>query len=258
MSPPEGRRRARAAALAAVVALVAVGCGKGEYRPAQGRTARSAPAARTASPPAPPADAPAGAAAVAGFSHAVQLFAADLPGVVAQAPTGATREQEREAAACGVSGARALGGGRSPDFHRGGALERESFSSAVEVLRTAAQVRSDLAYAASRPGLDCYSGVLRRTLAREQGGRARVTGVRLAALHVGLPGGERATGVRISTRISLARSRVAVTLFLDSVSLPYGQAELDLYADSFVQPPPARTEQELLTLLRERARRHPL
>lgn len=44
-----------------------------------------------------------------------------------------------------------------------------------------------------------------------------------------------------------------VRLFIDALSFGYGPAEIGLYATSFVQPEPLRTEQELLTLLRERA-----
>ena len=46
---------------------------------------------------------------------------------------------------------------------------------------------------------------------------------------------------------------VVVRLFVDALTLPYGPAEIDLFGTSFVQPVAARTEQELLALLHERA-----
>ncbi len=42
-------------------------------------------------------------------------------------------------------------------------------------------------------------------------------------------------------------------LFVDAITLPYGPAEIDLFGTSFVQPVPVRTEEELLTLLHQRA-----
>ena len=59
-------------------------------------------------------------------------------------------------------------------------------------------------------------------------------------------------------RVGIVGSRLAVALYVDALSLPYGPAELDLYTTSFVQPVALRTQQELLTLMRARALLHRL
>jgi hypothetical protein len=67
-----------------------------------------------------------------------------------------------------------------------------------------------------------------------------------------------ASGIRISARISGAKSGVALSLYIDAVAFQYGPAEVELYGTSFVQPVARRTEQELVNLMRARALLNPL
>jgi hypothetical protein len=184
----------------------------------------------------------------------VQLQPADLPGVRIQPREPTPRRQEEEASKCGAHGAQAVGGGRSPDYLRGSALDRENLSSSVEVLADERTVGRDIEYAESRAGLACYAKVVSGNLAREQHTGVRLLGVHVTRIRVELPGREVAAGIRIAARVGLPTSRLSVALYSDAISLAFGPTELDLYTTSFVQPEPVKTEQQLLTLMRERAR----
>ena len=194
------------------------------------------------------------------FARAVTLTVADLPGSSPAPARGASLAREREAARCGGHPTLAVGGGQSPEFTRGQGLDHESLSSSVEVLADAGSVKSDLGYTESHAGLTCYAKVLSKSLQEGNGtdSHIRLLGVHLRKLKVNLSAGRAAVGVRITARVGLVGSRLAVALYVDALSLPYGPAELDLYTTSFVQPVPLRTQQELLSLMRARALLHRL
>lgn len=192
------------------------------------------------------------------FAGAVELSRADIVGSSVNQRSRTPEEEEREASSCGGSDPHALGGGRSPELVRGPGLDRESISSSVEVLSSAASVRSDLKYAYSRTGITCYARVLRRTLTEDRHEDVRLAGITLSRLDVAAPTGQSSTGVRIVARLSLSGDRLSVPLYVDALAFGYGPAEIDLYATSFVQPEPLRIEQQLLTLMWERARRQRL
>jgi len=251
-------------------ALVLAGCGKSNLvtntatvgsapapAPAPARTATTAkaPAPRASTVPVP---LPLTAARAAAFAKAVELTGADVPGAHPARRSKTPLAREREAAQCGGRTAGAVGGGRSPEFQRGGALERESLSSGVEVLRDEKSVERDLAYAQTPRGLRCYERVLSRSLRAEADPHIKIFDVRVAPLSVTVAGAGAARGIRILAHVGVPGAGVVVRLFVDAVSLPYGPAEINLYGTSFVQPIAERTEQELLTLLRERARRQKL
>ena len=257
-----GRSLATPLGIAACSALALAGCGKGNLATT---AATQAPSVRATVPfPAKPA-APAvpvpfaiTAARAATFAHAVQLPVADVPGARATARSAPPLAREREAAHCGGRTAAVIGGGRSAELQRGRGLERETISSSAEVLHDAKSVERDLAYAVTPAGLHCYERVLGNSLRQESDPNVRLLGVRVAPLRISVAGAGQAQGLRILARVGVPGSAVVVQLFVDALSLPYGPAQLDLYGTSFVQPVPERTEQELLALMRERARHHPL
>ncbi len=253
MSRPE-RASLRALAL---LAVVAAGCGKSNLIQGPSASVKAPPGghagpARAPKPPAPAAVAiplkltPARAAA---FARAVNLTALDVPGSHRAPPT-PSLENGQEESQCGQGEAQAVGGGRSERLERGSALEAESISSTVIVLASAAAAQSDLAYAESPAGLRCYTKLLSRKLARES--TADVAIDRVVVQRLKLLGS--ASGVRITARISGVKSGLSLGLYVDAVAFQYGPAEVELYATSFVQPVPARTEQELLAVMRARAR----
>jgi hypothetical protein len=240
--------------------LAAAGCGKSNL-PSTG-TAAAPPATRSvqaARAPARPTETvplrrPLTAARAAAFARAVQLTAADVPGAHPAARSKTPAAREREAARCGGRTAPTIAGGRSPELQRGRGLDRESVSSSVEVLRDQRSVEKDLTYTQTGGGLRCYEQVLRRSLHEESDPNIRLLGVQVAPLHVTVPGAGPARGIRILARVAVPGAGVVVRLFVDALSIPYGPAELDLYGTSFVQPVAVRTEEQLLTLLHERAR----
>lgn len=190
------------------------------------------------------------AARAQSFAGAVELHPVDVPGARINHEAHSSKIEEREAARCGRAAA-ALADGHSPKLQRGEGLSQEGISSSVEVLGSRSMVQADLAYARSRAGLECYGRALRASLGQEGGG-ARLIRLRIGQVRVAMAGGQ-AAGIRIEASVGLKGDGTVVRLFIDALSFGYGPAEIDLYATSFVQPEPLRTEQELLTLLRERA-----
>jgi hypothetical protein len=263
-------RTGGAAALAASIALC--GCGRADLKRTATMPSRSPQAAGREHGAAGPAGRPRAkqrapqvsvplpltAARAASFASAVSLSRADLPGSAPSPRSKRNPSEEREAAKCGARETRAIGGGRSPDFQRGEGLDRESISSGVDVLSDARAVSGDLSYTASSAGLACYAKVLTKSLRGEADKSVRILGLHVSTLGLGIGPGQRAKGIRIAARVGIAGSGITVRLFVDALSLPYGPAELDLYTTSFVQPVAERTQSELLTLLSERARLHPL
>ena len=265
------RRAAASVILLAGAVAAAVGCGKSDLASTtSSTTTKTAPPARVATVPRAPAP-PARrrqqavpvplkltAARAGAFARAVMLTAADVPGAkpVARERTPAARE--REAAQCGGRSAPAIGSGRSPELQRGRGLDRESVSSSVEVLHDAKAVERTLHATPSSAGLGCYERVLARSLHSEADPNIRLLGVKVAPLTLGIGSAGEARGLRILARVGVPGAGVVVPLYVDALSLGYGPAEIDLYATSFVQPVARRTEQELLALLHERARRQML
>ncbi len=265
--PERGRRPAHRAlaALGAAAALAAAGCGKADLATdtsttAGGQTPRAA-TKQAARPQPPPAVRPAhrlSAARAAAFARAVVLTAADVPGARAAPSSSPSSAREREATTCGGRTTPTIGEARSPELERGSGLDRESLSSSVQVLRDARSVERDLSGTATAGGLRCYERVLRRSLQKEADPNVRLLGIRVAPVHVTVDGAGEASGIRILARVGVPSAAAVVRLYVDALSVPYGPAEIDLYATSFVQPVAVRTEQELLQLLHERASRQRL
>ncbi len=248
-----------------VAALLALGCGKSDLpRPAASAAATSAgragtPSARAgrlpglAAKPVPvPIPLPLTNARARSFAGAVELVPVDVPGAKVDHEGHSNSQEEREASRCGKAAA-VLADGKSPKLHRGAGLAQEDISSSTEVLASAAAVKSNLASLRSSAGVRCYSRVLKAGLGREAGGGLRLLGLRIGRVNVAGAGGQGGEGLRIEAAVGLTGTAGVVRVFIDAVSFAYGPAEIDLYATSFVQPEPTRTEQQLLTLLRERA-----
>lgn len=273
MAPrPEHRRSARRvlAALSALAAVASAGCGKSNLTEdstsakTSATTAQSTSSVPSTSPAGPgrpgpggPAHAPSKARSAA-FARAVVLTAADVPGSRASPRTSPSKAREREATTCGGSKTLAIAEARSPEFERGRGIERESLSSSVEVLGTSKKVERDLSGTGTAAGLRCYERVLRRSLEHETDPNVRLLGIRVAPLHVTIAGAGVANGIRIQARVGVPSASAVVPLYVDALTTRYGPAEIDLFATSFVQPVAARTEQELLKLLHDRAIRERL
>lgn len=177
---------------------------------------------------------------------------ADIPGARAseRKPEGKSASEVRE---CDKGIAGGIGGAESKRFTRGKGLEREVISSGVAVLASEALARKDVVSVTSKAGLACYAHVVRHSLGREEDG-LRIAALHVARLQVPLVGGTRGLGIRLSIRIAQLRTGVSIPLYIDALVLVHQAAELELYASSYVQAEPLRTEQELLELMEKRAR----
>jgi hypothetical protein len=258
--------------LVVLAALAAAGCGKSDLASTSSSSTPVATVAKAPANPSAPGTKPPSARApkvpgsppvavplaltaarAAAFARAVELTSADVPGAHEAPASKVPSAREREAARCGGQATPTLGGARSAELQRGRGLERETISSSVSVLHDAHGVERDLAYAATTAGLKCYYGVLTRSLQSEADPNIKLLGVKVEPLQVSVAGAGRAEGIRVLARVGVPGANAVVGLFVDAVTLPYGPAEIDLFGTSFVQPVPARTEQELLALLHRRA-----
>ncbi len=255
VSRPERALRVAVALLAAL----AVGCGKSNLIH-DGTTSASTAADSSPSHTKTPAPAPVAvplkltAARAALFAQAVNLSPVDVPGSRRAPLTPSIESRQEENLQCSHAEGQAIGGGRSQRLDRGHQLEAESISSSVIVMSSEKAARTDLAYAESPAGLHCYTKLLSHKLERESTSSVAVGRVTVQRLKLR----QEATGIRITARIAGVKSGLALNLYVDAVAFQYGPAEVELYATSFVQPVPPRTEQELIELMRARARLNPL
>jgi hypothetical protein len=259
MSLPERARRASRPAVLVLLGLTLGACGKSDLDE-QGQvlsppvTHSSAPSAQPGAVRVPLA---LSASRATRFANAVNLELADVIGASVE-PRSSNPEEEKEAGKCGSGDSVPVGGGRSPKLDRGAGLEHEMISSSVVVMPDEHAARADFSYASSKAGLQCYANVLGKSLTNQAGAGVRVGRVRLRRMQLQGPEATPSTGIRISARVSAAAGGLSVPLYIDAVGFIYGPAEIEIYATSFVQPEPQHTEQQLLTLLDQRARLHRL
>jgi hypothetical protein len=255
---PERLHSMRSVAVFVLLALALGGCGKSDL-PAPGEIVsvpvHHAAAASSDAPVRVPL--PLDAALALKFADAVNLKLSDVIGASVE-PRSSNPADEEEAGKCGAGGSAPLGGGRSPKLDRGKGLEHETISSSVVVLSSERAARADFSYASSKAGLQCYGSVLRKNLRDQAGAGVQVGHVRLSRMQLQGPRTSPSTGIRITASVSSNTSSLSVPLFIDAVGFIYGPVEIELYATSFVQPEPQRTELQLLTLLEQRALRRRL
>lgn len=239
-----------------LLALALGGCGKSDL-PMPGQIV-AVPVHYAASSDAPVrVPRPLDAALALKFANAVNLKLSDVIGASVE-PRSSNPADEEEAGKCGAGGSAPLGGGRSPKLDRGKGLEHETISSSVVVLSSEQTARADFSYASSKAGLECYGNVLRKNLRDQAGAGVQVGHVHLSRMQLQGPRTSPSTGIRITASVNSNTSSLSVPLFIDAVGFIYGPVEIELYATSFVQPEPQRTELQLLTLLEQRALRHRL
>lgn len=259
MSLPERMRRASRPAALALLGLTLGACGKSDL--SEQAQAISPPLPRHSARPghsgAVPIPLALNASRATRFANEVNLELADVIGASIE-PRSSNPEEEQEAGRCGSGNSVPLGDGRSPKLDRGRGLEHEMISSSVVVLPDERAARADLSYASSRAGLQCYANVLRKSLSGQAGTGVQVGRVQLRRMQLQGPEATPSTGIRITARVSAGTGGLSVPLYIDAVGFLYGPAEIEIYATSFVQPEPQRTEQQLLSLLDERARLHRL
>jgi hypothetical protein len=119
----------------------------------------------------------------------------------------------------------------------------------VEILPSVALARRDEA-AWSRVR-SCMQRLPMAALGQSLPASERVTGVTVADLSVPAAGGVPSKGLRISVTVSVRGTRVP--MYLDATVFAIGQTEVGLIAMGLAQPFPATTENQLYSLLVQRA-----
>jgi hypothetical protein len=194
----------------------------------------------------------------AAFARAVNLSAADVPGLrVAAKPqrrSPADRRTEAELARCvGLSGAGQLFEAASPNFERSGGIAHFDVSSNVSLSRSAALAAHELGQLRGVHAKGC----LKRYLAVLLNGSLTNATVGPVTVQEGTPpaadsGGS--VGLRISTSITV-RS-IPIPFYLDILAFVSGSAQVSLMSTGVPVPFPAATQQRLFLTLLARAKSH--
>jgi hypothetical protein len=254
--------------MAAIPVLLASGalasCGGGARAPRTSTratvTKTAGSHAATASPGALTGGALARAQAKArAYARAVNLRAEDLPGFrlsTAHEHAAGARHLELELLRCvgSRSTPKALAEAGSGDFERRVSIVSVSVSSEVTVARTPALAARQLAAYRSGRLPACLSHYLGRLLESQKAHGARVSPMSVKKGSPPAPGTTGGYGLRLKATVTL--HDLHVPLYVDILGFVDRSAEVSLLATGIPAPLPARAEEQLFTLLLERARSH--
>jgi hypothetical protein len=256
----------RTAAISVLLATTSLLC-------ACGRTGKLASAAppHTASTGAPAPSASAAHAPTGGslagakararaFARAVNLTAADLPGfsVSTRRAHEGTAEKRLEPELLHCVGATGTSGGLaeegSQEFERKSGAAAQTVSSEVTVARTPALAAKELAAFRSGHLQGCLSHYFNR-LVRSQDLRGASVGP-VSARHGSppAPGTDGGFGLRFVVTVTLRG--IKIPFYIDILGFVDGSAEVSLLSTGLPEPLPATAEEQLFTLLVERAKSH--
>jgi hypothetical protein len=254
------RPAATTLALLAVLALLA-SCGKG-----QSVVTRTVTTQGTA-PPSAHSEGSGGKskgakAKALAFARAVNLRAADVPGFSSRA-----REKERTTPAerrAGHELQRCLGRApeagplaehSSPSFQRGGtSIAEQSVSSEVTIARSAAVAAKEVSEISSAHARSCFTHYLDQLFSGLDSGGLTVGPISIAHGTPPAPPGGASFGLR-ATAALIVRS-VHIPFYLDILGFIQGAREVTLQTTGVPAPFPAASEQQLYSLLLERAKAH--
>jgi hypothetical protein len=211
----------------------------------------------------PQAATPITKAQATGYAHAVNLRAADVPGLASfssEHELPAPQRLDFEFARCigGVNPARAIVNTLSPQFSLSGgpAAQAQFEESRVQVWPTPGLAANNYAAYQSSRGRSCFLRDLeasREQLNRQhpeqfQHGRPTVVTVPIT-----LPG-VRQSFLRTKVVPLFRGGRLRIRIYHDVFTFIYGPAEIELEATGFSHPVPSGTEERLLLLLLSRAK----
>jgi hypothetical protein len=238
------------------------GCGGGGHNAATSASGPStehpAPAATTR---ARASSARARAQALA-FAHAVNLRATDVPGFAAsQAPqhhreTPTERRLAQELSKCVGTSRQAAGlvQADSGEFERKGGLANQSVSSHVTVENSAALATRDLATIRSGRLRSCLGRYFSGLLSGLATPGESVSGVSTKYGSPPAPGTTGSFGLRVTAKFNYHSFQIPI--YLDYLAFASGSAEVALRSMGTPVPFPASAEEQLFTLLLERAKAH--
>jgi hypothetical protein len=254
-------RRTAAILVLAVSAVLVAGCGGSGHATAKTNTGSSA--AKTK----PGAGAPSGGASGGGeeakaraFAIAVNLKASDLPGFHAspehQHQGAAEKRLEPELLKC-VGGAAVKGAATeagSKTYERGESVISQSVSSQVTVARTAALAAKELASIRAGHLQGCLSHYFNLLLASQNLHGAKVGPVSTKHGSPPAPGTGGSFGLRFTETLTLRGLRIP--FYVDILGFVKGPAEVSLFTFGVPRQFPAALEEQLFSLLLERAKAH--
>lgn len=193
------------------------------------------------------------------FARAVNLTAADFPGAIAPTTDEVTLPGERHAFDRCIGFAPAAVDLRSPLLGRGAGYAAEQVRSTIQVFASTQAANRGAPSSWSARVRGCVGHVLRNLILANSGKWARVGRIKLNWATESLAGGIRSMDLRIRSRLlSRGAKAPAITLYEDLREFVFGRARISLGTSSLRQPIAAKTEQQLLMLLLERAKSHGL
>jgi hypothetical protein len=255
--------------LAAIPVLLATGAilgGCGGHGSTPTGTTGSTSSTGTEAPDAHPKHAGSGTsrtkAQALAFAHAVNLRAADVPGFASSHQPAHHRESSaekrlsRELRKCvGSPGeATALVEASSGEFERKGGLLSQSVSSQVTVDQSAALAKAELARFASPRLRSCLSRYFAELLTGLTIHGTRVSGVSTRYGSPPAPGTSGSFGLRVTGKLDF--HSVQIPFYLDYLGFVHDSAAVSLRSIGTPVPFPAREEEQLFSLLVERAEKH--
>lgn len=258
-------RRPAAIPVLAVSAMLLAGCGDAGHTTAKSNAdssaAKAAPAATGKGTPGTPPRAAAGEPAKArAFAIAVNLRAGDLPGFhpssEQQHRSAAEKRLEPELAKC-VAGSGAKSEATeasSRSYERGASIVTQSVSSQVTVARTSALAARELAAIRGGHLQSCLARYLHQLLASEDLHGAKVGAVATKQGSPPAPGADGSFGLRFIQTVTLRGLRIP--FYVDILGFVKGRAQVSLYTFGVLREFPAALEEQLFSLLLERAKAH--
>lgn len=196
------------------------------------------------------------------FIRAVNLRASDVPGFSSKA-----REKERSTPAekrAGHELQRCLGRApeagplaerSSPSFQRGGtSIAQQSVSSSVTIARSSAVAAKEVSEVSSAHARSCFTHYLEQLFSGLEAGGAKVGLISIAHGTPPAPPGGASFGLRATA--SLIVRSVHIPFYLDILGFVQGAREVILQTWGIPAPFPSASEQQLYTLLLERAKAH--
>ncbi len=255
----------RTAAISVLLASgVLAGCGGSAHGPSASTHAKDTKAASGPAATAAPHTLTGGALARAqtqarAYARAVNLRAEDLPGFrlsTAHEQVTGTRHLEVELLRCvgPHDGPKALAEAGSGDFERHVSIASVSVSSEVTVARTPALAAKQLAAYRSGRLPECLSRYFGKLLESQRAHGARVSPVSIRRGSPPAPGASGSYGLRFKATVTL--HGLQIPLYVDMFGFVERSADVSLLATGIPEPLPAKAEEQLFTLLLERARSH--
>jgi hypothetical protein len=244
----------RVAAISVLLAFAAAlaGCGKGGY-------STGAAAKQTAGHSAAASNVSGSSIAKArAFAHAVNLRASDVPGFHPSSEHehqgAAEKRLEPELLHCvgSASASKGILEAGSKDFERADGIVSQSVSSEVTVARTPALAAGSLAAFRSRHLRACLTRYFNALLKTQNFHGATVGPVSARPGSPPALGTAGSFGLRLSAAVSF--QRLSIRFYMDILGFVDGSAEVSLFTFGVPRPFPANIEEQLFTLLVERAK----